>query len=355
MKITMLGRSSSGKTTYMSALYDVLGDNSVRGFHIQPTAHTYPDSILKLGQFADISFFNRGLIFPDGTVQTTVWTFDLFYYDRLAASFEWIDYRGGLLDNVLEGDAGSNGQRSNQFHDLLTHISQSEAIIVFLDSIVLTHTKNPTLRKRQSGASAVSVLLRNFAIFFPNRPLNLVIVLTKADSDLIPEQWKANNYKMLLDLGRSLFADVVVKCHGEGVPWSAAIAPVGAIGSGNVSSTATMSENPLVPLTVQTSITNYPEPFNVAETLFYCIGQTLASMERRARTSLAHEQLIIETAMEKSEGFARAFSVLTGHRDPKRIAHEAQQRRQRDFKLIVQIREHVQEIQRVAARTVFPL
>jgi len=355
MKITMLGRSGSGKTTFMSALYEVLTVSDFHGFHLSEKAESFRDGIIKYGRISELSFYDRMLSFPEGTVQTTAWEFDLMYLNRLAVSFEWIDYRGGLLDNIINPRFAESSETTQQFHELLTHISDSDAVMVFLDSLVLANYTPKNVRLRHSGAQAIVTILRNFAIHFPHKPLNVVVLLTKADSDQLDRQYKDDNFRELLKLGKEPFETLLSGCASEGVPWQAGIAAVGAVGEGNVISKVTKPQNGIEPILVESKIINYPEPFRVGESLFYCIGLVLRQLERAAREDIAKEAIILEKALQQNASMARAFAVIKGEKDPKVVVREAYRRRQEDFQLLAEIRDNIYSIEKLAAGKVCAL
>src|SRR5262245_35839064 len=123
MKITMVGKSGSGKTTYMAALHEVLGVRRVKDFGIDQPAKNLIEAVSKKGKFEQLAFAARDFNFPPATQQTTLWSFDLLYGSRFVCNFEWIDYRGGILEDVFNPDLESDERKQKEVHELLGHIS----------------------------------------------------------------------------------------------------------------------------------------------------------------------------------------------------------------------------------------
>ena len=212
MKITMVGISGSGKTTYMAALHEVLGINRVGDYFITPTAGDMTKGIRGVGQFGDLSFAktdhteNIVYKFPEATSQTTLWSFDFLHKSKTVCNFEWVDYRGDLLKNIFTDL--EHMPDDSRTRDLTAHISFSNAVFLFADSVMLTRIKNPSERKILTGARLINQWLRLFSVHYPNRNLTVMIILSKADSDLIEDEWKENNYAKLVKAGAECFDEV---------------------------------------------------------------------------------------------------------------------------------------------------
>lgn len=106
MRISMLGQSGSGKTTYMCALHEAMIENEFVGFSIVPHTNGSNDGLMAIGMLENISFCRDGqnIQFPDGTVDTTFWSFDLMYRNSKLCDLDWIDYRGGKIDEIFDGE-----------------------------------------------------------------------------------------------------------------------------------------------------------------------------------------------------------------------------------------------------------
>lgn len=326
MKITMIGISGSGKTTYMAALHEVLGINQVKNYFITPTAGDMTKGIKRFGQFGDLSFAktdsNENIVykFPEATSQTTFWSFDLLHNSlrnsQTVCNFEWIDYRGGLLQNIFTDlDHMPDDSRTR---DLTAHISFSNAVFLFADSVMLTKTKNPSERKILTGARLINQWLRLFSVHYPNRNLTVMIILSKADSDLIEDEWKEDNYAKLVKAGSECFDEVVRLSHLSKPNWICGIVPIGAIGNGHLKSNIIKDK----PLSINTAIIPYPDPMNIEHPLFFCLGQTLLKMRDTAALDIVDYQRRIEDIMKRSPLWQNILPVADRTQNPREITEQ---------------------------------
>ena len=322
MKVTMVGQSGSGKTTYMAALHEMLGANRVAdSFYITPRASSFEEGIAEEGRFDDVSFGKRNFQFPNGTQQTTLWTFDFFHRERLVCGFEWIDYRGGIVNELFNQD---DDQRSiEDREELLGHIRLSSAVLLFADSITLTHYSNPRQRRIQSGARAINNLLRQYALHYSDRPLTVVIVLTKADSDLIDPEWKEDNFEKLTEAGLDAFNEVAaVVQSGKNQGWAGGIVAVGSVGEGAVRSHLRPSDHFADPPTVKTEIVGFPEPVNAYHPLFFALGTELDTARAAQARKVRYSEMEINAVLKGSGRLKDFWSWASGKEGIKDIAEE---------------------------------
>lgn len=293
----MIGKSGSGKTSYMTGLHDTLSTGRVNDFFMAPTANNLSSAVKNQGKFNEISFEHLDYNFPSGTQQTTVWSFDLLHARDTVCELEWIDYRGGILDEVFSSkDIGDN----SEVQELLGHISLSNAVLLFTDSILLAHYNNDRTVESHTGARVINQLLRQYSIHYPNRNLNIVIVLTKADSDAIPEKFVENDYRLLIQKAKTIYSEVVSLCRTHSPRWTGGIVPVGIVGRGNTRTKKTGGQTFRDLPEVETTIVNMPEPFNVELPLFFAIGQTLDKMRYVTEANLSEYKRQTEAALKKS-------------------------------------------------------
>ena len=127
MKITMLGTSGSGKTTYLSALLGILYDGAIDGFHITPCDTT--DAEINR-QIEEINTLYRDGKFPDGTADDIRnLSLSLCKNQFKLVDFDFIDYRGGALEEIAKDENSSKTQ------DLTTALLASDVALVFIDAI----------------------------------------------------------------------------------------------------------------------------------------------------------------------------------------------------------------------------
>lgn len=341
MKVTMVGKSGSGKTTYMAALHEVLGVNRVNEFYIAPTAADFRDGISKIGQFEQLSFRFRDFGFPPGTTQSTLWSFDLLHKNKFVSSFEWIDYRGGILEEINNPNLDSDETIKAEVDELLGHISLSDSVLLFADAITLTSYNNTSERRLHSGAQVINNLFRLYSIHNPNRKLTLMIILTKADSDLISQEWKQDNYAQLIDIGLDTFDEVVSMTKYNSPNWKGGIIAIGSVGEGKLYSERSIPKDFRDPIIVKTKITGFPEPINVEHPLFYCIGSNLEEQMHLAERNASEYQRRVNVALAKSNILREFWSMVTGMPSPNDIALEFRRKYQIEMENLRSIRPFI--------------
>jgi hypothetical protein len=307
MKIAMIGQSGVGKTTFLSALYETLRvGNSSSGFYITPTANSFDESLFLSGKLDAISFTSDRFYFPPGTSRTTLWSFDLRYQGQFVCNFEIMEYRGGILNQILEDT--SDEHLKNEVYTLSAHIALSDSVILFADSIELTFFENIREARRRSGVSTINQLFQSYDSFFPNRNLNFLIALTKADA--VDIKWKSNNYQPLIERGIDAFKPII-EFSQQNLSWKGGIVPVSSIGEGNVETTLTPPSRLDEPLIVSSKLINYPQPMNVEHALFYSIGMTLQKMRERIYGNVENNEQEIRRALSQANVANSIWSLLT--------------------------------------------
>lgn len=114
----MVGHSGAGKTSFMAGMYKFLG-NSKEGYGIRAVNSNQGQQLAHMAKNLDDG------IYPAGTDIQQVYNFWLTCNGKDVISFNWMDYRGGILltDDPDEEDM-------NKFMEA---IKKADALIVFLD------------------------------------------------------------------------------------------------------------------------------------------------------------------------------------------------------------------------------
>ena len=165
MKILMIGHSGSGKTSYMTGLYQEFGDNA-SGFGLWMSDANKKSNLKRLG-----SNIKRG-IYPSGTDIATEYNFWLQYDNKLLIPFDWYDYRGGALSE--------SSKNSKDAEYLLGQMNSADALIVFLDGEKIVSMTDDDLEEEYDVLlwaiqNSISKRFSN-GNFFP-----VSIVITKGD------------------------------------------------------------------------------------------------------------------------------------------------------------------------------
>lgn len=186
MDIVMLGHSTSGKTTFMAALYYRMtnGLYNYKMKYAKWANYWYKRYILKNNYYTleeaekeekeleQISLNVTKGIYPPPTAIKQEYVFTMQYADYREISFNWFDYRGGALM-----------ERSNQSEDsmdLMSKIKNSDALVVFLDGKKLEEPLYKNEREFRRLVYLVKRAISNISVedgkYFP-----ISFVITKDD------------------------------------------------------------------------------------------------------------------------------------------------------------------------------
>ena len=336
MKVTMIGITGSGKTSFMSALYGILGgDNSIKDFRIAPTAldMDIDTDILLTGQFQALDLATRNFKFPEGTTRTTIWSFDLRYRDKFICNFEWIDYRGGILENISSEGVQSDNETRLEIKNIIEHIALSNAVVLFADAYKLTYYSKIKEARHHSGANRLYQILDAYNQHHPDTPLVFIIVLTKVDE--VDAVWKDNEYKALIERGEEVFGPTILmgkRTH----KWVGGIIPVSAVGEGCAETTVEKPKDIRTPIIVNNKITQYPEPMNAGHALLYCLAEILRKIQTTSERNIQKYKLEIEIAQQGS----------------KEIPEDILDKRAQEFRSLRQFKVYVDPIYTIAMEKV---
>lgn len=250
MKITMVGTSGSGKTVFSAGVYSVFMKKEFEGFKIYSRGDGLPSKLIGAHKFSkDYETLAREKRWPDGTSETDLHPLDLYYQGNRIVNFDWIDYRGGLIDNP-EIDLGKAS-------DVYANIAASDAVILFADAQKLTEADDPEEAALISGAEAVMRILNGFAIDYPKTKLAFLIALSKCDA--VHAQWKGkdNSYQPLIEHAIKAFQPLENTLRRETL-WRGGILPVSTMGEG------TVDENG--------NIVKFLKPLHIEHVMAFCIG-----------------------------------------------------------------------------------
>lgn len=346
MKITMIGASGAGKTSFMSSLYESLGTNQISGFNITPGGFGLNESLVNIGNFESISFSSRNFKFPSGTTKSTTWSFDLRFHEKFICSYDWIDYRGNLLTSAKREQLITPEQKQEEMNELVSHIVLSNAVILFADSYLLTHYSDINDTRSHTGIDVINDVLTSFNNFLPNHNLTFVIVLTKID--LLDEMWKQNNYAPLIKKGLEAFAPIV-EISRKNPSWVGGIIPVSAIGEGNAKSTFTEKQGSIF---IETNLTKFPQPLNTSDVLFFCLGNTLLRLREQSISKVEQYEKDIQKTLKQSSIGNDLWSFITRKTSAKDIAQELLESRTKEYLGLRQFDAFIDPLYATALKTI---
>ena len=171
-KITLYGLSRSGKTCYLNAMSQVMGQGIDMGNYNYFTAICpNPFQQAKLDEGFDEMANGK---WPRGTEDTTTYNFDLSFCMRLIQDIEITDYRGGLLNNT-------NPTSADAQQAILDGTKGSGVLLFFIGAdILLKAMESDHIAMRQ--INFCNTLYMAYQKQEPNwQKTAIMIVITKAD------------------------------------------------------------------------------------------------------------------------------------------------------------------------------
>lgn len=273
IRITMLGISGSGKTSFLSGVYQTMIMDSFHGLSLVPSIDS-GNSYQQIGQIADIALINRkDFDFADGTLETTIFPLTLQNRGKEICRFDFTDYAGGDVLNILN----ARGDMSSGAKALKNQLLGSDAVLVFADATVLCQGKNVVEWQQMTGATKINPLFNLLNREMGDRPLTVLFVLTKTDDERIPKEMKHNNFAVLSERAVQTFGMIyqMVQNHVQD-GWSFGVIPVSAIGEGNYRLNSTCDSEGKLIMRPVIKEGHAPQPYNIETSLVYAVACILS-------------------------------------------------------------------------------
>jgi hypothetical protein len=286
MLITSLGITGSGKTAFLASLLDSM-------YTLMKEKHGFYLSDVEVGQskapFGDtinlgaISFSHRRE-FPEGTEATLARPMVLKSLDAddPILDIQWVDYRGGLiaLDTIPDAE-------TDKFYGLLR---ESSAITVCLDSYRVATASPDDDINAWLGLDRIASIVNSLSGKVEH--LNILFILTKCDS--VPDQFKENNFGLLIAKTRNLLKPFVT-LKSRNLKWKFAMVATSAVGNDRVNRHEDSPATQGFPATFTDTLNGKViAPIGVVDAFFWLLG---CEMELISDTTLSR----IESERVKSE------------------------------------------------------
>lgn len=276
LKVTLFGGTGQGKTAYTLALLYMMA-SGIDGFRIE--AKDADTTTKYLNPWRDFVMARR---WPAPTMGRREDEFRLLFHNDFVTDFRWVDYQGGAI-NVPSDES----EEAAQLH---ADIQESNAVMIVADAHTIA-TRPQIEAELLTSSAYIFNLLNNYKFrdVGAEQGITLTLVLTKAD--ILPPEYKANDYEKLLQKARTVFRGVTefvteLRLPDSKIkPWlyPAAVLPVSIVGDGN----ATVV-NPGQGYELATvNLTNAPLPQDIHYPFLYAIGNEL---DRIALTLEEQEQ-----------------------------------------------------------------
>ncbi|MCX4699204.1 hypothetical protein [Streptomyces sp. NBC_01373] len=174
--VTMLGPSLSGKTTFLLGMYSVLSAG-LNNYFLHATDW---DQNLDLTEAWD-ALVDDGLLPPPNEADM-VKPYSFVFREHLnpLLSIDWLDYRGGALDDRLRGE-------DSDTRTLIARLDMSDAVYLVLDGRYLRDPVTPNTIARVRRVTKAQHMTRLLQQTIDNRrkadqpPPAVIILVTKAD------------------------------------------------------------------------------------------------------------------------------------------------------------------------------
>jgi hypothetical protein len=269
LKVTLFGGTGQGKTCYTLALLYMMA-SGIEGLRIE--AENADTATKYLNPWRDFVIAKK---WPAPTMGRREDQFKLLYLNEFVTDFMWVDYQGGAINIPTD-----ESEEAAQLH---ADIQESNAVIIVADAYTIV-TRPVIEAEMLTSATYIFNLLNNYKFKEAlsqnagiDKGITITLVLTKAD--IIPEEFKANNYAKLFERAREVFRGVVNFIEEQRAKTSSlrpflypsAMLAVSIVGDGNASVVADGQGYELETV----SLDKTPQPQDIHYPFLYAIGNEL--------------------------------------------------------------------------------
>lgn len=240
VRISLLGGSGRGKTTFISGIYQSLvsgtvnvGDDvyvSLEVVSVKESSNYFDSDSIGGALLAANSIDRQYYIdeyFPDPTetLNSTEFTFNLKINNVVCCQLIIADYAGEFIDHPPAAE-------NENYAKMCTQLAESDAIVIVADTVVIAELYGNEYRiKNEIGANIVNsiydVILR--ITRRNHKSIATLIALTKTDHNKIPDAMKRSNFA---DISRyvteKIYQKAYVNIKSEKLPFG--VIPVSAVG-----------------------------------------------------------------------------------------------------------------------------
>lgn len=264
LKVTLFGGTGQGKTAYTLALLYMMA-SGIDGFRIE--AKDADTTTKYLNPWRD---FVMGKRWPAPTMGRREDTFRLLFQNEFVTDFRWVDYQGGSI-NIPSDES----EEAAQLH---ADIQESNAVIIVADAHTIASREQIEAELLTSSAYIFN-LLNSYKFRAPGAEAGITIALVLTKADILPDEYKANDYQLLFEKARTVFRGVTqfvaeLRAPNSKIPpWTypAAIIPVSIVGDGN----ATVLDPGQGYELASVKLDKSPLPYNIHYPFLYAIGNEL--------------------------------------------------------------------------------
>jgi len=251
IRITMLGTTGVGKTTFLTAMYHELGEIGRNGFKLRAQRNAH---ILLSRNWKELV---QSRTWPKPNADYSEFRFELRHNDENIKEFDFVDYRGGAITDLEE---------TEHYKKLSNDVERSDGLLILGDSWYIAN-QSTDVANAQNEIGTIKWFLEEFLIKHENKKLIIGIVLTKIDS-VRPDQYqdfKARYY--------SVFESLLKLARNRKSQLRIAFIPISVVGYNTCKVEVTQAHGK--PPTIECELVDDPKPVNVHWPILYCIAKSI--------------------------------------------------------------------------------
>ncbi len=243
---TMLGLSGTGKTHACKSLFYMMErDKSDHKIYLTATGDTVQEKLQNMHFIRNYAPDTRDQFTCSGT--EGVWELPLALcigYRQGLPTWPILnvpirDYAGGIVQTIASGMRDDvDYERKMNAENLMNAILSSDVLMLLADANILSEEAGPngSLDKiKDALARDINNIFMSYVETkdseFTRRQRTVILMLTKCDSNLIPEELSADDFQGLMARAVTVFGSIVRVCEQNN--WPFAIVPTSACGNGN--------------------------------------------------------------------------------------------------------------------------
>lgn len=295
--VTAVGVSGSGKSNAYGAIMELLKVRRRDSYYLTACGETPAERIRNSGKINRYADINQGFV-STGTMITTEFPFsfgghfrpDVPTYPLL--DMPLIDYPGGVLKTML--DTGSE-----ESDKLLHRIMNTDILLLFADANILSEEGGVEPAREQIATeinTIFEILSTERDTAFVSKPRTVLLMLTKCDSNLIPDALRGNHFHGLVNRALQVFDSTVRFCINQ-PGWKIAVVPTSTCGDGNSNTWIDANGS------YHSEMTAPPQPYGFDIGLLYGI---MMELENRIKLGYDDSEEIPEQ-IERKPGFVSAL------------------------------------------------
>lgn len=175
INITAIGARGSGKTCFLLGMNYVMSAG-VNGYTLTTVDDGIASELRK--KWERINETQGASRFPMGTDRNSDYEFNLEYAYQQIRSFNWMDYRGGMVDEV----DSENEEEQEEYKQFVNRIKQSECLCIFVDGEALCASEKEIMLRnvKDRCASKINKFISKYKSERKILP-PIAIVITKYD------------------------------------------------------------------------------------------------------------------------------------------------------------------------------